>query len=304
MKLGIVVPYHKNQDFLFRMVQSIIDQDCDSWMVVVVDDSGGESPVLFPSPLIDNPKFDLIVNDVNEGLGNSWNIGVEFLLSKWKPDLIVIAHADDELEPRFVSESISIHERFPDVFAVHTGVSIIDESGVSKFSFPDFVKNCLRPRYKSGIIESFGDTGLAQLLRGDFIFCPTLSFKSSMIEQPTFDPAWKMVIDLNLLSRSLLQTKRIIGTQSKLYRYRRHGGNLTKQLNSSTVRFVEEIKLYQEVASLCEQIGYKKSSRVAQRMTIIRLHILFQMVVAVLSGKSQLVRKLLSVLRKSFKRSG
>ena len=304
MKLGIVVPYHRNQDFLYRMTQSVVDQDCDSWVVVVVDDSGGEPALLSPSYFKDNPRFDLIVNDVNEGLGNSWNIGVEFLFSKWKPDLIVIAHADDELEPRFVSESILMHERFPDVFAIHTGVNIIDGEGASKFSFPDFVKNFIRPKYKSGIIESFGDPGLAQLLRGDFIFCPTLSFKSSLIERPIFDPAWKMVIDLNLLTRSLLQGKRIIGTQSKLYRYRRHGGNLTKQLNSSTLRFVEEVKLYQEVALLCKQNGFETSSRVAQRKTIIRLHILFQMVAAVLTGNSRLVRKLLPVLRASFKRSG
>ena len=303
MKLGIVVPYHRNQDFLYRMIQSIVEQDCDSWVVVVVDDSGGDSPLLVLSYLKDNPKFDFVVNNENKGLGNSWNIGVEFLLSKWKPDLVVIAHADDELEPRFVSESISIHERYPNVFAVHTGVNIIDDEGASKFSFPDVVKSFIRPRYKSGLIESFGDLGLAQLLRGDFIFCPTLSFKSSLIERPIFDPAWKMVIDLNLLSRSLLQRKRIIGTRSKLYRYRRHSGNLTKQLNSSTVRFVEEVKLYQEVASLCEQNGFEKSSRVAKRMTIVRLHIVFQMVAAVLTGNTLLVRKLLSVLEESFKRS-
>lgn len=303
MKLGIVVPYFRNNHFFDKMIESILSQDCDSWMVVIVDDSGGDSPLVLSRDLRENPRFELLVNSANLGLGKAWNCGIDRLVAKWNPDLIVVAHADDELEPNFVSETISIHRRFPDAFAVHTGVRIIDGLGNVTFSFSDFVKSLLRPSFCGGVIESFGDHGLSHLLRGDFVFCPTLSFKRSLLIFPVFDPYWKMVIDLDLLSNSILSGRGIVGVRTKLYRYRRHGANLTSQLTNSTMRFIEEVALYKKIASNCEKLGFTRSSRIARRMTIIKLHISYQIAKSVLFGNFGHVRKLLVALKESFRGS-
>lgn len=300
--LGIVVPYFDNQNYFFRLLDSILKQDSGSWFLTVVDDSGGNDPLVLRPDIAQDARIAFVVNDQNLGLGKSWNVGIEIMKSLHDPDVIAVIHADDELETDYVSTVLAAHEANPNAFAVHTEVRIIDEHGLFRFSFPDFVKAVVRPGSSRDEVVSCGDTGLSQILKGNFIFCPTLSFKTAMCDVPLFNPEWNMAIDLDLISRSLLSGKTIVGVSDKVYRYRRHGGNLTSRLNKSTERFSEEIRFYAQISKACEEHSFSVSAQIARRMWIVKLHILYQLVKGVLSGNLSLVKKLLGVLRDSFKR--
>jgi glycosyltransferase involved in cell wall biosynthesis len=277
--LGIVVPYFDNQDYFFRLIDSILNQDSGAWFLTIVDDSGGKDPLVLRPEITQDARIDIVVNDQNLGLGKSWNTGLESMNSLYHPDVVAVIHADDELEPNYVSTVLDAHKANPDAFAVHTEVRIIDEYGSFRFSFPDFIKGIVRPGSSRDEVVSRGDAGLSQILRGNFVFCPTLSFKSAMCEFPMFDEEWKMLIDLDLISRSLLSGMTFLGVGDKVYRYRRHGGNLTSRLNKSTERFSEEIKFYRQISRTCEEQGFLTSARVARRMRIVKFHILYQMLI-------------------------
>ena len=301
--LGIVVPYFDNQDYFFRLLDSILNQDSGAWFLTIVDDSGGNDPLVLRPDIARDARIDLVVNDRNLGLGKSWNTGLESMKSLHNPDVVAVIHADDELEPNYVSTVLDAHKANPDAFAVHTEVRIIDEYGSFRFSFPDFIKGIVRPGSSRDEVVSRGDVGLSQILRGNFVFCPTLSFKTAMCDYPMFDEEWNMAIDLDLISRSLLSGKTILGVGDKVYRYRRHGGNLTSRLNKSTERFSEEIRFYAQISATCKEQGFSTSARVARRMWIVKFHILYQLAKSVLSGNIGLVRKLSVALKDSFRGS-
>jgi len=301
--LGIVVPYFDNQDYFFRLLDSILSQDSGSWFLTIVDDSGGNDALVLRPDIAQDTRIDLVVNNHNLGLGKSWNTGLESMKSLHNPDVVAVIHADDELEPNYVSTVLAAHEANPDVFAVHTEVRIIDEHGSFRFSFPDFIKGMVRPGSAKDEVFSRGDAGLSQILKGNFVFCPTLSFKTSMCDFPVFDEEWNMAIDLDLISRSLLSGKTILGVADKVYRYRRHGGNLTSRLNKSTERFSEEIKFYAQISTTCNNQGFSSSARVARRIRIVKFHILYQMMKSVLTGNLGLVKKLAVALKDSFRGS-
>lgn len=294
-RIGIVVPFLKNQSYLYRLIDSILAQDSDSWLLTIVDNSGGNDSVILRTDIAHDPRVDLIVNNQNLGIGKSWNTGIGSMKSRHNPSVIAVIHADDELEPNYVSTVLAAHSANLDVFAVHTQVRIIDEHGSLRFSFPDFIKRFIRPGSGADEVASRGDVGLSQILRGNFVFCPTLSFKTAMCELPMFDERWKMVMDLDLISKSLLSGKTILGIGEKIYRYRRHSGNLTTQLNRSTERFVEEINLYYQISQTCEAQGFLSSARVARRMQIIWLHVFYQILRSLLSGNFRLTKKMLLV---------
>jgi glycosyltransferase involved in cell wall biosynthesis len=301
--LGIVVPYFDNQDYFFRLLDSILSQDSGSWFLTIVDDSGGNDPLVLRPDIAQDTRIDLLVNSHNLGLGKSWNTGLDSMKSRHNPDVVAVIHADDELEPNYVSTVLAAHEANPDVFAVHTEVRIIDEHGSFRLSFPDFIKGIVRPGSAKDEVVSRGDSGLSQILKGNFVFCPTMSFKTAMCDFPVFDEDWKMTIDLDLISRSLLSGKTILGVADKVYRYRRHGGNLTARLNKSTERFSEEIMFYAQISTTCKNQGFSSSARVAQHMWIVKFHILYQMTKSVLTGNLGLVKKLAVALKDSFRGS-
>ena len=301
--LGIVVPYFDNQDYFYRLLDSILKQDSGAWFLTIVDDSGGDDPLVLRPDIARDARIDLVVNDRNLGLGKSWNTGLESMKSLHNPDVVAVIHADDELEPNYVSTVLAAHTANPDVFAVHTEVRIIDEYGLFRFSFPDFIKGIVRSGSSRDEVVSRGDAGLAQILRGNFVFCPTLSLKTVMCDFPVFDEDWKMAIDLDLISRSLLSGKTILGIGEKVYRYRRHGGNLTSQLNKSTERFSEEVKFYAQISKTCSERGFSSSARVARQMRIVRLHILYQILKSTLSGNLRLTKKLSLILKNSVRGS-
>ena len=301
--LGIVVPYFDNQDYFYRLIDSVLKQDSGAWFLTIVDDSGGIDPLVLRPDIAQDARIDLVVNDRNLGLGKSWNTGLESMKSLHNPDVVTVIHADDELEPNYVSTVLAAHKANPDAFAVHTEVRIIGEHGSFRFSFPDFIKGIVRLGSSRDEVVSRGDGGLSQILRGNFVFCPTLSFKTAMCDFPLFDEEWNMAIDLDLISRSLLSGKTILGVGDKVYRYRRHGGNLTSRLNKSTERFSEEIKFYAQISTTCKEQGFSTSARVARRMRIVKFHIMYQIAKSVLSGNIGLVRKLSVALKDSFRGS-
>lgn len=297
--LGIVVPYFDNQDYFYRLIDSILNQESGSWFLIIVDDSGGNDPLVLRPDIAQDTRIGLVVNNGNLGLGKSWNTGLESMKSLYNPGVVAVIHADDELEPNYVSTVLAAHEANPEVFAVHTEVRIIDEHGSLRFSIPDFVKGIVRPGSSRDEVVSRGDAGLSQILKGNFVFCPTLSLKTGMCDFPVFDEDWKMAIDLDLISRTLLSGKTILGIGEKVYRYRRHGGNLTSRLNKSTERFSEEVKFYAQISKTCSERGFSSSARVARQMRIVRLHILYQILKSTLSGNLRLTKKLSVILKNS-----
>ena len=49
-----------------------------------------------------------------------------------------------------------------------------------------------------------GERGLQRLLRGQFFYCPAVSYRLALVPRPAWDPRWRQVMDLMLYGRVLL----------------------------------------------------------------------------------------------------
>lgn len=270
---GFVIPFFENIEFLRRQVNAVRNQTHREWRLVIVDDSIDQVLNKDVGGLFLDERIELLSNGANLGIGKSWNRGVDYLVSRHHPKVVSVIHGDDELHPDFALVSISVHEQFPSVYAVHTEVEIIGPNSQKVFSLADKVKFLLRPRGRAGLIFTKGDAGLADILKGNFIFCPSLSFKTSKLVNPVFDQRWEMVLDLDLICRALLVGETLIGVRRRLYRYRRHSQSQTSRLTASLIRFEEEVSLYVELHRRCKNNGFTESARIAKQMRIIFLHL-------------------------------
>ena len=291
------MPFFSDEKYLEQMLKSIAAQNTDQWVSVVVDDSGRPNEAELTVRSMGNPKISYLRNEHNLGLGKCWNVGLEYLSTNFSPSVVAVVHADDVLEANFIEASQKAHSDNPNAIAVHTSVTVVDEDNKKRFSFPDFIKFHVAPYKHSRSISTSGDSGLASVLRGNFVFCPTVSFKSKFISLPLFNPQWNMAVDLELISRLLLDGQTIVGIPDFVYRYRRHRNNLTSQLTDTTARFVEEIAFYKQVSVECKEKGFQKSALVASRLTMVRLHILYRVVQKLIRFDLRSVVKLLAVLR-------
>ena len=294
---GIVVPFFSDEKYLKEMLKSIAAQTSDQWVCLVIDDSGRPNDAESTVRSMGNPKITYIKNETNLGLGKCWNTGLAYMIQTFNPTVVAVVHADDVLESQFVEVSLGGHVDNPGAVAVHTAVTVVDEHNEKRFSFPDFVKFHVAPYKHSRSISTTGDTGLASILRGNFVFCPTVSFKTNLISLPLFDSNWTQAVDLDLISRLLLQGQTIVGVPDFVYRYRRHANNLTSQLTDTTVRFIEEIRFYKKISSDCAAIGFVQSAKMASRMTMVRLHILYRLLQKIVRMDLSSSLKLVQVFR-------
>ncbi len=85
-----------------------------------------------------------------------------------------------------------------------------------------------------------------------------------------------MVLDLDFFTRILLVGGTIVGLPDVAYAYRRHPENATAEYTESLLRFDEESRLHDVVASQATERGWLDVSRVAAGKRIIKLHLLFR----------------------------
>jgi len=268
--LTLAIPFHSRPDLLRLALRSVENQTSRAWEVFVCDDSeDGEAGKVVAE--FDHSRIRWIQSPRNQGITQNWNFAVEQV----KSELYCLLHADDELEPRYVEKMLALTLQYPNAAAYYCRVTVIDGQGDPTFSFPDWIKTFIEGN-EHEIKQWEGESAATQLLRGNFIFCPTVVYRRSR-NLSKFDTRYSQVMDLQHLL-TLLETQKIVGSPEALYRYRRHSHNLTAQNTRDLFRFHEEIALYREWAERFKEIGWKTAEKTARHRIIVRLHLVYRMV--------------------------
>ena len=66
------------------------------------------------------------------------------------------------------------------------------------------------------------------LMRGNFVMCPTLCFRKSVLGSERFAEEWRQVQDLEFTTRLLMAGREIVGSRRAAYAYRRHPESATE----------------------------------------------------------------------------
>ena len=270
--ISFAIPYYSAPEYLREALASLRSQTHLNWEAVVVDDASPKAIADLIAEL-DDPRITYVRNDANLGLAANWNKAIGLTTAP----LVCVFHSDDLLEPNYAKTMIELMTSTPEASAGHCRVSIIGANGLPRRTLTDFVKRIIQPKAK-GLIVSAGEDGLASMLRGSWIYCPTLCFRRSHLPSVPFDKSWRFTLDFDLIARMFLDGQQVIGTTSKLYRYRRHDGAQTRVLTNELTRFEEELSFYAQMYRAAKERQWSKAQRHAQRATVIRLHLLLQVV--------------------------
>jgi GT2 family glycosyltransferase len=267
--ITFAIPYYQNLAFLERAIESVFAQTVSHWKLIVCDDStDGNAANLVES--YRDPRVRYVRNVENIGMVGNWNQCLDLVDTA----AVTILHADDELLPTYaetVSEALEDH---PEAVFVFCQAHVIGTDSKPAFSFPDTIKHWLVPSYDSAFTLE-GEAGARALLRGCFIFCPSVCFRKAVVGSRRFSSDWKMVQDLEFWLRLLLEGKSFVGIPHLGYAYRRHPSNSTSLFTQNALRFEEELRLYHRSASKFLAAGWKKAARTASRAGVVKLNLIY-----------------------------
>ena len=273
------VPYYSGLGYLRMALQSLIGQENKHWLAIVLDDRGGEDAEETVRSFNDD-RISYVRNETNLGLSGNWNKALSLVTT----ELVTLFHSDDELESNYTDLILGLMARYPEAVAGHCRARVIGPTGKALWSLPDEVKKIIRPKGIDDIVTQ-GEEGLLSLVKGAWIFCPTLCYRKSLLPSGGFSSTWKFVLDVDLTSRILFDGGVVVGTPIVGYRYRRHLTNQTALLTESNIRFQEEIDHLNQVSLRSSEIGWKRVQRSANRKVIVRLHMLYQALRAIVELK-------------------
>ena len=292
------IPFFKNTVYLRETLQSLKRQGDPDWQAVVLDDSIDPKESKHAEAAVSELRDDRFIyqkNHTNLGIAKNWNQALDYAVSR-NADLLVILHADDRLKEDYVFEIKKIAKLFPEACGYFARTEIIGSKGSPVFSFADSYKKLLV--VKSDFVELKGIAGVANLIPGNFIFCPSICYRLSKFKTERFDGNRKMVMDFEFLLRLLLRNETWVGFYKKpIFEYRRHENNATVMLTRDLIRFKEEIALYQALSDELLKRGEINLAKQAKKMRVVCLNLLFELIKSLLGLKFTLARNEARLLR-------
>lgn len=277
----IVIPFFKNCVFLEEAILSIILQTDPKWTALILDDSIDPIEAKIAEACVkkfNDQRISYRKNPKNLGLVGNWKQGVDLASGH---EFLVILHADDRLKPDYLSEMHSLTKAYPEATGYFCRTEIIDENGDRAFSFTDWYKAQLLPKEITIILQ--GLEGCTKLISGNFIFCPTICYRVSKLGRDHFRSDLKMVLDFELILRTLAAGGIWVGYYERpLFQYRRHAENTTVVLSKDLLRFKEEQALYLHLGDRLLNAGMLKAARKARQMRIVKLNLGFQILKSIL----------------------
>src|SRR3954468_7475301 len=264
----LAIPFFSGLDYLSLALGSLLNQSDRSWTAIVVDDASPDDGAQALVDELRDPRVRYVRNERNLGVAANFNRCIE--LASAEAPIAVVFHADDQLDSGYVAAIRAGHRSFPDATCVAPRVNVIDHDGKPARTLADTTKAMLWPRHLPTVLE--GDAGLAKMMRGQFFYCPSVSYRVELLPGLRFDTRWRQVMDVDLYSRVLIEGGSIALVADRVYRYRRHAETMTAANSRTLVRLGEETEVCREMAATAGAKGWRRSSRAGRLRVTVRLN--------------------------------
>ena len=267
--ISFAIPYFHNVGYLLEAIESVRAQTVTNWELIVVDDAGPE-PARVQVEAIGDVRITYVRNERNLGLARNWNECIRLS----RGPLVTVLHADDRLLATYTERVLTAAAAHPGAAAVFTDVNVIGPDGAPTTTMADLGKRLVR-RVETDH-DVVGDRGLAGLLTGNYILCPTLCMRTSVIGPDPFDPRWRFVPDLDFTVRQLLAGRTLHSVREPLLEYRRHATSQTSALTSDASRFEEELSFSHWAAEQAAALGWARAARAGRWRVLARAHMVLR----------------------------
>ncbi|HEX4701761.1 MAG TPA: glycosyltransferase family 2 protein [Pseudonocardiaceae bacterium] len=268
--VDILMPYYGDVPLMRAAVRSVLAQDDPRWRLTVVDDGRADGvPEWFAG--IDDERVRYLRNDRNLGVTGNFNR----CLSLVEHEFVVLMGCDDLLLPHYVRTVLAVHDDVPGAAVVQPGVVVIDGAGKPVRTLADEAKRRLyAPKHSgrhSGRLTMSGEPLAVSLLRGDWLYFPSLCWRASTIAGLRFRDDLGVIQDLAFLLELVQRDARLVVDDAVCFEYRRHTGSESSSTAVHGSRFVEAGRFFAETAVRMTEHGWPTAARVARRHLSSRL---------------------------------
>lgn len=220
---SVVIPAYNAARTISSAVRSALGQTESQLEVVVVDDGCSDGTVAVIESIVD-PRVRL-VSQPNRGLPAARNAGIAAARGAY----IALLDSDDLLLPRFLALSRQALEITPKPGFAYTDAYVLD-TGAGRLRRRSAMARANPPVPPP---ENPGEF-LAAMLRGNFVYVSTLIPRSVLDHVGTFDEARTSCEDYELWLRILLAGYRAAWVPGRHAVYRKHPGQMSKNLVTMT----------------------------------------------------------------------
>jgi glycosyltransferase involved in cell wall biosynthesis len=257
-KIDIMLPYWGEYSLLKKTIESVMAQTSKNWTLTIIDDHYPSTEAQDFCKKINDKRVKYYRHKKNIGVTNNFNFSIDNATA----DYCMILGCDDILMPNYIETAF---KNIGNCDFYQPSVKIIDSKGKVYLPLSDKVKRLLRPK-KAGIYS--GETLAASLCHGNWLYFPSITWKTSTLKRYRFDPKYKVVEDVVLELDLIIDGGKLFFDTSTTFKYRRFANSVSsKEKSKGGVRFNEEAEVYKKFAKIFKDLGWKKASRAA------RLHV-------------------------------
>lgn len=289
MPLGIFVPFYGDPEMLRSTVMSVLAQEDPDWTLTVVDDGypGTEVTAFFAG--LTDPRVTYLRNATNLGANGNFRRCIELATT----ELIVLLGADDILLPNYVSTVLAAHRDFPQAAIIQPGVRIIDEKARVVQTLMDTVKRrWARPSVRGRRLLA-GEELATSLLRGNWLYFPSLVFKREPMVAIGFRPGLNVVQDLALVIDLVAAGHCLLLDSTICFSYRRHSGSDSSWRALEGTRFVEERRYFRQAGEELLMLGWRRAAAAGRHHWLSRANAMLVLPKAIRAGNRDGVRNLI-----------
>lgn len=289
MGVHFVVPYYLDPRYLFELIESVLKQTRDDWLLTILDDQYPGTAARDRIAELADPRISYVRNERN--LGATANVCQ--CLTKGRLDYIVVMGADDALEPNYVEVVEEAFARHPNAIMVHPGVTVVDDDSNPTDTLADRIKRFAR-RSAWQHTELDAQTAVRSLMRGNWLYVPSIAFRNDAVSRATaLHDEFGSIGDLAWVVDMLLEGGTLAIDKTPAFRYRRRQGSHSSSGAKNVLRFDEEHRYYTATAARLQERGWTKAATAARWHVLSRLHATQSALGALSARDAMLARALL-----------
>jgi glycosyltransferase involved in cell wall biosynthesis len=267
--VDIMLPYYGDVGYFKKAVESVLAQTVQDWRLVVVDDGYPDpEPSRWLNEIAErDSRVHYLRNETNLGANGNYRKALGLV----EADLFVMMGADDVMLPNYLSVVLRMAAGYPGADVIQPGVAVIDGNGQRYAPLPDRVKGWYAPTV-TGMRELRAEDMAVSLVRADWAYFPSLTWKSATVKEIGFTEGLDVVQDLALLLDVAAGGGALVVGNETAFEYRRHSGSDSSVRAFDGRRFREERDYFRSQAKRFGEMGWKRAARAARNRLTSRLH--------------------------------
>ncbi len=264
-------PYYGDVAMMKAAISSVLAQTDRDFRLTVVDDGYPDDslPAYFAELVASDDRIVYLKNEKNLGANGNYRKCVSLI----EHEYVVIMGADDLMKPNYLATVRKAFEN-PEVDIVQPGIEVIDENGRVYLPLVDRIKKSMRRALvgssSAALVE--GEPLAANLIDGNWLYFPSVAWRSSAVKKHNFRQGYDVVQDLALALDVIMDGGKLFVTDTVCFQYRRHRESDSSVRALDGRRFVEERRFFDEKAAEFTALKWTTAARSARLHATSRLN--------------------------------